>query len=56
MADKPQWSAEAKTRIKKVPFFIRPLVKKKVEAEAKRRGLSTIEVDLLAEIQKAKHG
>ncbi len=40
-----KWSPEAVSKIKRVPFFIRPMVKKKVEAYARENGISEIRVE-----------
>jgi anaerobic sulfite reductase subunit C len=43
-----QWSAEAETAIKKVPFFVRKRVRARVEDEARKAGLTLI---TLAEVK-----
>ena len=40
-----RWSPEAAKKIKRVPFFIRPVVKKRVEAYARENGISEIRVE-----------
>ena len=45
------WTPEAEVRMKKVPFFVRRMVRSAVEAFARRQGAATITPDLL---QKAR--
>ena len=45
------WTPEAEARMKKVPFFVRRMVRSAVEAFARRQGAATITPDLL---QKAR--
>ena len=37
------WSAEAESRLKEVPFFVRPIVRKRIESLASEAGLSAID-------------
>jgi len=55
MAGKISWHPEAETRIKRVPFFVRPLARRKAEREARKRGLSQVTPALLEELRKAQH-
>jgi len=52
---KIKWQPEAEARLRKVPFFIRPLVKKRAEAAAAERGLREITSQLLDEIKGREH-
>jgi hypothetical protein len=51
-----RWAPDALEKIKKVPFFVRPLAKKKAESEARARGLSEVTVTLLDELREKQHG
>jgi light-independent protochlorophyllide reductase subunit B len=50
-----RWAAEAEQRLRKVPFFIRPWVKRRAEAVARERGLSEVTGPLLDEIKNREH-
>jgi len=52
---KPSWTPEAAQRLKKVPFFIRPLVKRRAEKVARERGLSEVSSELLDAIKDSEH-
>jgi radical SAM protein with 4Fe4S-binding SPASM domain len=41
------WTADAEARIKKVPFFVRRMVRSAVEAAARREGLAEVTVEVL---------
>ena len=41
------WTADAEARIKKVPFFVRRMVRSVVEAAARREGLAEVTVEVL---------
>ncbi len=51
MSKELEWSREAEARIRKVPFFVRPFARKKVEREALARGVNLIDVSLLEEVK-----
>ncbi|MEB3235114.1 MAG: PCP reductase family protein [Cyanobacteriota bacterium] len=36
------WSAEAEGRLKEVPFFVRPVVRRRIESLAHEAGLSEV--------------
>ena len=36
------WSAEAEARLKEVPFFVRPVVRRRIEALASDAGLAEV--------------
>jgi len=38
-----KWTNEAETALKEVPFFVRPAVRKRIEAMAQESGLNCIE-------------
>ncbi len=46
-----QWDEEALATLKKIPAFVRPMVKKKIEKEATVRGLDLITTELMNEIR-----
>jgi hypothetical protein len=49
------WSAEAEAKLNEIPFFVRPAVRKRIEALAKEAGLSSVEL-VFYEEAKAKFG
>ncbi len=46
------WTADAETRLKKVPFFVRGVVRSAVEAFARRSGADTVTAALMSEARK----
>jgi hypothetical protein len=50
-----KWTPDALETIKKVPFFVRPLAKKKAENEARARGLTEVTAALLDELREKQH-
>ncbi len=50
-----KWTPDALEKIKKVPFFVRPIAKRKAESEARARGLSEVTVALLEELREQQH-
>ena len=56
MADeKIAWEEDATARLKNVPFFVRPMVRARVERVARERGLTRVTVALMAELKDAQH-
>ncbi len=49
------WEPVAEQRLRKVPFFIRPWVKRRAEAVARERGLREVSAALLDEIKQREH-
>ena len=49
------WSAEAEAKLKEIPFFVRPAVRKRIESLASEAGLSSVELAFYEEA-KAKFG
>lgn len=49
------WDADARARLQKVPFFIRPFVKLRAESEARKRGLDRVTAALLDELKSKEH-
>lgn len=52
MADKLEWDNEAKQRVDAAPFFVRKLIRHKVEKAARQQGLDKITVELLDKVKK----
>ena len=50
-----EWSAEAETKLKEVPFFVRPAVRKRIEALASENGRGAIDLAFFEEA-KARFG
>lgn len=50
-----QWDPEAKARIEKAPFFIRPFIKRHAERVARERGHASVTVALLTELKSREH-
>lgn len=46
------WTPETEGRMKRVPFFVRPLAKRKAEEVARERGIETMTLELLDELEK----
>lgn len=46
-----RWSPEAKRRLGKVPFFVRPFVLKRAETVARERGMDEVTGELLSELK-----
>ncbi len=42
MANSPVWTAEAESRLKEIPFFVRPAARKKIEKFAQAQALTEI--------------
>jgi hypothetical protein len=47
------WSAEAESRMKRVPSFVRGVVMRRLEEFARERGATEITVDLLRDVREA---
>ena len=50
-----RWNDDAKRRLKQVPFFIRPFVRKRAETVAKQRGIDEVTSALLDDIKSKEH-
>lgn len=50
-----KWHPEALARLKRAPFFVRPFIKKRAEAEAAKRGLPEVTTALLDELKASEH-
>jgi Proto-chlorophyllide reductase 57 kD subunit len=44
MTNSCQWTTEAESKLKEVPFFVRPAVRRRIEDLAKEAGLSRIDL------------
>ncbi|MCP4595243.1 PCP reductase family protein [Neptuniibacter sp.] len=51
MAEKLEWDDAAKQRVDAAPFFVRKLIRHKVEKAAKQQGLSRITEELLDQVK-----
>ena len=49
------WDPQAKDRIDKAPFFIRPFIKSRAEKAARERGLERVSAELLDELKASEH-
>jgi hypothetical protein len=52
---KPHWDPEAVARLKQVPFFIRPFVRRQAEAAARKAGATEVTSALLDSLKKDQH-
>lgn len=50
-AEEPVWTIQAAERLEKAPSFLRPMIKKGVEAYAKKKGLKEITPEVMAELR-----
>jgi len=46
-----QWEEDAQALLKKVPAFVRPMAKKKIEKLASEMGIETITVELVNQVK-----
>lgn len=46
-----QWDEDAQALMKKVPAFVRPMAKKKIEKAATEMGVETITVELVNQVK-----
>ncbi|MBD2041510.1 PCP reductase family protein [Microcoleus sp. FACHB-672] len=42
----PEWTPEAESRLKEIPFFVRPAARKKIEKFAQDAGIGQISVEV----------
>ena len=49
------WEPEAEQRLARAPFFVRLFIKKRAEAAARERGMTTITTALLDELKAREH-
>jgi hypothetical protein len=50
-----QWSSDAEQRLKEVPFFVRPVVRRRIESLAAEAGLAEVDEPFYVEA-KARFG
>ena len=50
-----EWTEEARASLKRVPFFVRPLVRRRAERRARERGLTRITIELMRELREKEH-
>lgn len=50
-----EWSDEAQERLKKAPFFVRKMVRKKVNKEAEKRGVTLVTSELIDAVKNKQH-
>jgi len=50
-----RWTTEARDLLRQVPFFVRPLVRKRTETVAQERGLAEVTVELMRELKAKEH-
>jgi hypothetical protein len=55
MTTSVRWHPDAEKRLAKVPFFIRPFVRRRAEAVARERGLPEVTSQLLDDIKSSEH-
>lgn len=53
---KIEWDADAKARLQKAPFFIRPLARSKVEKAAREQGITRITLAFMEQIKQREMG
>ncbi|WP_295614987.1 PCP reductase family protein [Chamaesiphon sp. GL140_3_metabinner_50] len=46
MSDRISWTAEAEAKLKEIPFFVRPMARKKIESFAQERGTNAVTLDI----------
>ncbi len=44
--DAVEWTPEAETKLKEIPFFVRPAARRKIEQFAREAGQKTITVEI----------
>ena len=50
-----EWEPEARARLARAPFFVRPFIKARAEREASARGLGSVTCGLLDELKASEH-
>lgn len=49
------FTPEAEAALKRIPFFVRPFVRRRAEQVARERGLTVIDAALLKELREKEH-
>ena len=52
MSNAVEWTAEAETRLKEIPFFVRPAARKKIEKFAQEAGIAQITIEVYEQAKK----
>lgn len=50
-----RWTSEAKASLKRVPFFVRPLVRRRAERAAREQGKSEVDGALMKMLREKEH-
>ncbi len=50
-----EWESQAKSRLEKAPFFVRPFIRRRAEKVARERGLGRVTLALLLELKSREH-
>lgn len=50
-----RFTPEAEARLARVPFFVRPFVRKRAQQAAAERGLSEVTAELLSDLKAREH-
>jgi hypothetical protein len=50
-----KWTEEAKRRLARAPFFVRPFIKRRAETVARERGMAEVTEALLSELKGKEH-
>jgi hypothetical protein len=51
-----EWDEAAQTRLERIPYFLRAMVKKGVERHANEQGIDLITIELMEELRKKRFG
>ncbi|RMF17173.1 MAG: protochlorophyllide oxidoreductase [Candidatus Dadabacteria bacterium] len=55
MSKSIRWTPEAEKRLKRAPFFVRPVIRKRAEEAARERNLDVVDEALLDELKSGAH-
>lgn len=50
-----EWTAEARQSLKRVPFFVRPIVKRRAEQKAREQGQNQVDAALMKALREKEH-
>ncbi|MBS9382799.1 MAG: PCP reductase family protein [Dolichospermum sp. BR01] len=51
MSEQIKWTAEAETKLKDIPFFVRPFARKKIEIYAQENSISLITLEIYEQVK-----
>ncbi|MBO1049995.1 MAG: protochlorophyllide oxidoreductase [Dolichospermum sp. UKL201] len=51
MSEQIKWTAEAETKLKEIPFFVRPFARKKIETYAQENSISLITLEIYEQVK-----